>query len=95
MRANVIRNILILAGHPNHPDILETFGDNGYWMVDCVFERNYVIDCPVQLTDFSFKSTIQPRDRVHTDSRLWGMVLRNNVFVDSDMQCSIDIPNVR
>lgn len=85
--ANLITNIGLLEGIGNHPDIMQTFGDNGYWMVDYVFERNRVVDCPVQLMQFVMTQVREPGR--------WGMVVRNNVFENSNMQASISIPNVK
>jgi hypothetical protein len=93
IRQCVFTNMSFADGMPNHPDILQVFGDMGFWSVGILFEQNYVVNCPIQLMDFSMKSTsttIAP-----TNNYLWGITLRNNVFEDSNMQCSIDTPNAR
>lgn len=86
IRGNVISNVTHCPGVGNHPDIMQTFGDNGHWMVDYVFECNRVVNCPVQLMQMAMTRVPEPEK--------WGIVLRNNIFEHSNMQCSIDIPNV-
>jgi hypothetical protein len=86
IRANTVTNFI--QGDGPHPDILQTFGNNGIWMVNYLFEDNYVVNCPgIQLVQLE-------QTKVTTNS-LWGIVIRNNVFKDSTMQSSIDLPNVR
>jgi hypothetical protein len=87
IRANLFTNMYAVGGYGNHPDILQTFGNNGLWMVNYLFEDNCVVNCPIQLTQFE-------QNQVTTNS-LWGIVIRNNVFKDSSMTCSIDTPNTR
>jgi len=86
IRGNLISNVTDCPGFGNHPDIIQTFGDNGFWMVDYVFERNRVVNCPVQLMQMEMTRVPEPEK--------WGIVLRNNIFERSNMQCSIDIANV-
>ena len=88
IRLNTFTNMSEVEGFGNHPDILQTFGDNGFWCVDMLFERNYVVNCPIQLMQFE-------QGPVLTNTNLWGIELRNNVFEDSNMQCSLDVANVR
>ena len=97
---NVVRgctftNITDIDGYENHPDILQTFGDTGYWLVDFLFEQNRVIHCPVQLMDFSMKSTPATGVVIPTNHALWGVTVRNNLFTEANMQCSIVLPNIR
>lgn len=87
IRANLFTNISGLAGYGNHPDIMQTFGHLGMWMVDFVFEQNRVVNAQVQL--------MQMQQDIVLGTNLWGITLRNNVFEDSNMQCSISIPNVK
>jgi hypothetical protein len=90
--SNVVRqccftNMALLEGNGNHPDILQTFGDNGEWVRDFLFERNVVVHCPVQLIQATM-------DRV-TDTNKWGATLRNNLFLYSDMQGSCGISHLK
>ena len=87
MRLNTFTNMHEAPGYGNHPDILQAFGDHGSWSVDMLFERNHVIRCPVQLCEFTMDLT--------PDTNKWGIVFKNNVFEDSNMQASIDISNVK
>lgn len=86
IRGNIISNVVVHPGVSNHPDIIQTFGDNGFWMVDYVFERNMVYNSPVQLFQAGMTKVADPAK--------WGIVFRNNLFVGGSMQCSIVIPNV-
>lgn len=80
----------------NHPDIFQTWGSEGRWLVDFVFERNLVIDCPIQMCqvvqdDGGGYGSYTPS----TDPNLWGITLRNNKFIRGDMAASVSIPNFR
>ena len=83
------------SGFGNHPDIMQCFGQNGVWTAAMLFERNYVVNCPIQLTQFETTEPGGVNQSTITNAALWGVTIRNNVFEDSGMQCSIDIPNVK
>src|ERR1035441_1668555 len=97
VRSCVFTNIGEQAGWGNHPDITQTWGAAGQWLVGFIFERNLVVNCPVQLMQYEQMGSAQlpTVNTPWTNSALWGVIFRNNVFMDSTMQCSIDIPNVR
>lgn len=86
IRGNYFTNVIEESGYGNHPDIMQTFGNNGHWMVDFIFERNRIDTCPVQLMQM---------EAMTVASNLWSITLRNNLFENGNMQCSIDVPNVR
>ena len=102
IRLNVFTNMTTTpdgSGYGNHPDIMQVFGQNGVCSVNTLFEQNYVVKCPIQLMQFETieYGSVFPfgQPAYITNSYLWGIVLRNNVFEDSNMQCSIDTPNAR
>lgn len=82
-------NMATLEGQANHPDIMQTFGDRGggWTMKDFLFERNQIVNCPIQLAQFTM-------DR-ESDTNNWGITIRNNLFCNSDMQGSIGVANVK
>src|ERR1035441_606747 len=45
IRLNTFTNMSEVDGYGNHPDILQVFGNNGFWSVDIMFEQNYVVNC--------------------------------------------------
>jgi hypothetical protein len=49
IRGNLFTNLWDYAGEPGHPDIFQTFGDNGYGAQDILIEGNYVINCSGQI----------------------------------------------
>jgi hypothetical protein len=89
IRQCLFTNLTMREGNANHPDIIQTFGDRGSWlaMKDFLFERNHLIHCPIQLAQFTM-------DLV-TNQAAWSITLQNNLFEDSNMQSSIDIPQVK
>lgn len=88
IRGCTFTNMQAGVGWGNHPDILQTFGDNGNWCAAMLFEQNYVVNCGIQLMQFEQGPRL-------TNTNLWGITLRNNVFEDSVLQCSIDTANAR
>lgn len=83
---NVCSNNYVAEGVGNHPDFIQTFGDNGLGSWGHIIEKNLVIDYPgAQLTQLS-------GDMV-PDIGNW--LFRNNTFVRIAMQASCTVPQIR
>lgn len=86
VRSCVLSNLTSPGIYSAHADLIQTFGDNGFWMADMIFERNYVVDCPNQLTQMTMDTVTNPA--------LWGITFRNNVFERLSTVTGFDIANV-
>ena len=98
MRLNTFTNMAAApdgSGYGNHPDIFQTFGTQGEGCAAMLFERNYVVNCPIQLIEAQETELGGINHSTITNNYLWGVTFQNNVFEDSNMQGSIDIPNVK
>lgn len=83
---NVCSNNFIYTGVGNHPDFIQTFGNNGDGSMGHVIEGNWVIGVwGGQLTQLEGNLVPEIRD--------W--TFRNNVFVDIALQASCTIPDVK
>lgn len=83
---NVCSNNYIAAGIGNHPDFIQTFGNNGDGSRGHVIEGNRVIRVEGgQLTQLEGNLVSEIRD--------W--TFRNNLFVDIALQASCTIPEVK
>jgi hypothetical protein len=83
---NVCSNNYVVSGLGNHPDFIQTFGNNGYASRGHVIERNLVINIEGgQLT--------QLEGNLLPDTRDWTFI--NNLFVDVALQASCTIPEVK
>lgn len=83
---NVCSNNYIYEGIGNHPDFIQTFGNNGDGSMGHVIEGNWVIGVwGGQLTQLEGNLVPEIRD--------W--TFRNNVFVDIALQASCTIPEVK
>jgi len=72
IRKNIFRKGYAKAGVGNHPDLVQTFGDNGYEAYHVVFEENWIQDLESQIA-------MMTQDG-YSDFRDW--VFRKNVFVN-------------
>jgi|GEM_PF-366749 len=85
--ANLCSNNFPLPGVNNHPDFIQTFGNNGHGSMGHVIDGNWVIGVwSGQLTQLS-------SDRLSDVIRDW--TFRNNVFIDIALQASCTIPEVK
>lgn len=83
---NVCSNNYIVEGLGNHPDFIQTFGNNGDGSMGHVIEGNWVTRVEGgQLTQLEGNLVPETRD--------W--TFRNNVFVDIALQASCTIPEVK
>jgi hypothetical protein len=100
IRLNTFTNIYddaTVTGGPPHTDVVQCFGDNGFYASQLVFERNLVVNCPVQLLQATADYNTSPLTTNYgsTNMSKWGLTFANNVFMNSTMQSSIDVPNVQ
>lgn len=85
--ANLCSNNFYVPGIGNHPDFIQTFGNNGFGSMGHVIEGNWVIGVwSGQLTQLS-------SDLLADVIRDW--TFRNNVFIDIALQASCTIPEVK
>ncbi len=83
---NVCSNNYLYSGVGNHPDFIQTFGNNGDGSMGHVIEGNWVTRIEGgQLTQLEGNLVPEIRD--------W--TFRNNVFVDIALQASCTIPEVK
>jgi len=83
---NVCSNNYVVEGVGNHPDFIQTFGNNGDGSLGQVIEGNRVVGVwGGQLTQLEGNLVPEIRD--------W--TFRNNVFVDVALQASCTIPEVK
>lgn len=83
---NVCSNNYIVEGIGNHPDFIQTFGNNGDGSMGHIIEANWVIGVyGGQLTQLEGNLVPAIRD--------W--TFQNNVFVDIALQASCTIPEVK
>lgn len=83
---NVCSNNFLYPGVGNHPDFIQTFGNNGDGSMGHVIEGNWVIGVwGGQLTQLEGNLVPEIRD--------W--TFRNNIFVDIALQASCTIPEVK
>lgn len=83
---NICSNNYIYTGVGNHPDFIQTFGNNGDGSMGHVIEGNWVIGVwGGQLTQLEGNLVPEIRD--------W--TFRNNVFVDIALQASCTMPEVK
>lgn len=86
IRGNLFRNNILVEGLGNHPDFVQTFGNNGFGSRGHIIERNTVRDAlGAQLT--------QLEGNLIPDIQDW--TFRNNVFHNIGLQASCTIPGMK
>lgn len=89
-RGNVFLNGNSIAGVGNHPDWVQSFGDNGEESYNMLFEQNWVQDLEAQLGQMDGGGGANG-----IQSNIHDYIFRNNVFVNVEMNMNIDLPGVR
>jgi hypothetical protein len=87
-RGNIFRDGNTLAGVGNHPDWIQTFGDNGGESYDMLFENNWIENLESQLgqIDGGGRGIV---------SVIHDWTFRNNVFISVSNNMNSGLPGVR
>jgi len=91
---NVVRDCPTAAGNRNHPDFVQTFGDNGHASYNITVEQNVVLDFDGQMgmlthdghpdiRDWTIRSNVFARVAAQMNVGLPGAVIVNNTFFDT------------
>lgn len=95
-RLNVFTNWSNLINNANHADIIQSFSNNGEVATNCLFERNFIINCQVTqmgmftdamgqgtIGDWTFRNNLYVRCELAIQMYARDMRFYNNTFVDS------------
>ncbi len=85
IRGNHIHDIVLSSGSSSHMDVIQTFGVNGGEAYNIIFEKNLI-------TNFNGQMMMTENNN-DPDFHDWD--IRNNIYVNADMQMNIGIPNLR
>ena len=84
MSSNYVHDLTLSPGSAAHMDVFQTFGDNGDSAYNIVFENNLV-----QNTDSQLFMTSVDGQNIHDFD------VRNNVYINVNLQGNIGMPNFR
>jgi hypothetical protein len=89
IRGNIITNMNDTGEGGAHPDVFQSFADNGLASRGHIIEQNLIINCNCQL------GSLQRRyqDRFLDDCQDW--TFRNNVFVNISSKIDVDFLNMK
>ncbi len=85
-RRNFIKTGYLKPGIGNHPDFIQTFGNNGGEAYNIIFEENWIQD----LADYQMGQTTTDGDPDFHD-----FIFRRNIFVNISSNMNIGIPGVQ
>lgn len=85
IRRNYVHDVKLSPGSNAHMDVIQTFGLGGGTSRYIVFENNLVVNFDGQICMTEYNGSPNMRD--------WDV--RNNIYVNVDMQANIGIPNFR
>lgn len=89
LRGNIITNMNDSGKGGTHPDVFQTFADNGLAAQGYLIERNLIINCNCQLGSLQRRH----KEKFLDESRDW--TFRNNLFVNVASKIDVDLLNVK
>jgi hypothetical protein len=89
IRGNIITNMNDTGEGGAHPDVFQSFADNGLASRGHLIEQNLIINCNCQLGNLQRRY----KDRFLDDCQDW--TFRNNVFVNISSKMDVDFLNMK
>ena len=89
IRGNIITNMFDTPKGGAHPDVFQSFADNGLASRGHLIEQNLVINCNCQLGSLQRRY----RDRFLEDCQDW--TFRNNIFINIASKLDVDFLNMK
>lgn len=89
IRGNIITNMNDTGEGGAHPDVFQSFADNGLASRGHIIEQNLIINCNCQLGSLQRRY----KDRFLDDCQDW--TFRNNVFVNISSKIDVDFLNMK
>ncbi|MEM4364120.1 MAG: LamG-like jellyroll fold domain-containing protein, partial [Candidatus Diapherotrites archaeon] len=89
-RRNYIHDDKKIRGNGNHPDFVQTFGDNGGESYNMLFEENWIENLSSQVGQLNSGGGGRP-----LDPDFYNYTFKNNVFVNIPGNFNIGVPGVK